>query len=36
MIAKEKDVGTSNAFQGCDLSHKKELIDIVSKYDNIF
>jgi hypothetical protein len=34
MIVKEKDVGTSDAFQGCDMSHKKELIDIVSKYDD--
>jgi hypothetical protein len=31
-----KDVGTYDAFQGCDPSHKKELIDIVSKYDDIF
>jgi hypothetical protein len=36
MVIREKDVGTSNAFQGCDPSHKKELIDIVSKYDDIF
>ena len=36
MVFKEKDVGTSDTFQGCDPSHKKELIDIVSKYDDIF
>jgi hypothetical protein len=36
MIVREKDVGTSDAFQGCDPSHKNELIDIVSKYDDIF
>jgi hypothetical protein len=36
MVVKEKDVGTHNAFQRCDPSHKKELIDIVSKYDDIF
>jgi hypothetical protein len=36
MVVKEKDVGTSDAFQVCDPSHKKELIDIVSKYDDIF
>jgi hypothetical protein len=36
MVFKEKYVGTSDAFQGCDPSHKKELIDIVSKYDDIF
>jgi hypothetical protein len=36
MVVKEKDVRTSDAFQGCDPSHKKELIDIVSKYDDIF
>jgi hypothetical protein len=29
-------LGTSDAFQGCDPSHKKELIDIVSNYDDIF
>jgi hypothetical protein len=36
MAVREKYVGTSNAFQGCDPSHKNELIDIVSKYDDIF
>jgi hypothetical protein len=36
MDIREKDVGTSDAFQGCDTSHKKELIDIISKYDDIF
>jgi hypothetical protein len=36
MVVREKDVGTSDAFQACDPSHKKELIDIVSKYDDIF
>jgi hypothetical protein len=36
MVVKEKYVGTSDTFQGCDPSHKKELIDIVSKYDDIF
>jgi hypothetical protein len=36
MAVREKDVGKSDAFQGCDPSHKKELIDIVSKYDDIF
>jgi hypothetical protein len=36
MVVREKDVGTSDAFQGCDPSHKKELIDIVSKYHDIF
>jgi hypothetical protein len=36
MVVREKDVGTSDAFQGCDPSHKKELIDIVFKYDDIF
>jgi hypothetical protein len=36
MVVREKYVGTSDAFQGCDKSHKKELIDIVSKYDDIF
>jgi hypothetical protein len=36
MVVREKYVGTSNTFQGCDPSHKKELVDIISKYDNIF
>jgi hypothetical protein len=36
MAAREKDFGTSNAFQECDPSHKKELIDTISKYDDIF
>jgi hypothetical protein len=36
MVVREKDVGTYDAFQGCDPSHKKELMDIVSKYDDIF
>jgi hypothetical protein len=36
MVVRENDVETSDAFQGCDPSHKKELIDIVSEYDNIF
>jgi hypothetical protein len=36
MVVREKYVETSNALQGCDPSHKKELIDIVAKYDDIF
>jgi hypothetical protein len=36
MVVREKYVGTFNSFQGCDPSHKKELTDIVSKYDDIF
>jgi hypothetical protein len=36
MVVREKDVRTSDAFQGCDPSYKKKLIDIVSKYDVIF
>jgi hypothetical protein len=36
MVINYKYVGTSDAFQGCDPSHKNELIDIVSKYDDIF
>jgi hypothetical protein len=36
MVVKEKDVGISDTFRGCDPSHKKELVDIVSKYDDIF
>jgi hypothetical protein len=36
MVIREKDVRTFDSFQGCDPSHKKELIDIISKYDDIF
>jgi hypothetical protein len=36
MVVREKDVRTFGAFQGCDPSHKKELINIISKYDYIF
>jgi hypothetical protein len=36
MVVREKDVGTYDSFQGCDLSDKNELIDIVAKYDDIF
>jgi hypothetical protein len=36
MVVREKDVGTFDAFQGCDPSHKKELIDSFSNYDEIF
>jgi hypothetical protein len=36
MFVREKCVKTSDTFQGCDPSHKKELIDIVSRNnDNI-
>ena len=36
MVVREKYVGTFDAFQGCDPYNKNELIDIVSKYDDIF
>jgi hypothetical protein len=36
MVIREKYVVTSDAFQGCDPSHKNELIDNASKYDDIF
>jgi hypothetical protein len=36
MVIRDKYVGTFDAFQRCDPSHKMELIDIVSKYDDIF
>jgi hypothetical protein len=36
LVVRQKYVRTFDAFQGCDPSHKKELIDIVSKYDDIF
>jgi hypothetical protein len=36
MVVREKDVDTSYAFLGCDPYHTHELIDIVSRYDDIF
>ena len=36
MVMREKDVETSEDFQGCDATHKKELYEIVSKHDGIF
>jgi hypothetical protein len=36
MVVRGKYVRTSDAFHGCDTSHKKELIYIVSKYDDNF
>jgi hypothetical protein len=36
MVVKEKDVRKSEPFQGCDPSHKNELIDVVSNYNDIF
>jgi hypothetical protein len=36
MVVRENDVGIFDAFQGCDPSHKEELIDIVSNYDEVF
>jgi hypothetical protein len=36
MVVREKDFRTFNGFQGCNPSHKNELIDNVSKYDDIF
>jgi hypothetical protein len=36
MVVREKYVDTSYAFLGCDPYHTHELIDIVSKYDDIF
>jgi hypothetical protein len=35
-VVREKDIRTSNAFQGFAPSHTKELVDIVSKYEDIF
>ena len=36
MVVKAKYVKTSEAFQGFDPTHKKELYEIVSNYDGIF
>ena len=36
MVVREKDAKTSEAFQGCDPTHKKELYEIVSNYNGIF
>ena len=36
MVVRAKDVEASDAFKGCDPSHKKDMIDIVANYDEIF
>lgn len=36
MVVREKYAMTSEAFQVCDLTHKKELYEIVSNYNGIF
>ena len=36
MVVRAKDVEASDAFKGCDPSHKKAMIDIVANYDEIF
>jgi hypothetical protein len=36
VVVREKYVETSDAFQGCDPSHKDEVIDVISNYDEIF
>ena len=35
IVMKEKDVEQSDAFKGCDLSHKDELINLISNYDEM-
>jgi hypothetical protein len=36
MVLKEKDPDKSNAFDDCDPSHKDEMIDVISNYDEVF
>jgi hypothetical protein len=36
MVVREKDDETFDSFQGCDPSHKDEIIDVISNYDEIF
>ena len=36
MVVRAKDAEASDAFKGCDPSHKKAMIDIVANYDEIF
>ena len=36
MVVRAKDVEASDVFKGCDPSHKKDMIDIVANYDEIF
>jgi hypothetical protein len=36
MVVREKYSETFNSFKGCDPSHKDEMIDVISNYDEIF
>jgi hypothetical protein len=36
MVLKEKYPDKSNAFDDCDPSHKYEMIDVISNYDEFF
>jgi hypothetical protein len=36
MIVRAKDAETYDYFQGCDSSHKDEMFDVISNYDEIF
>lgn len=36
MVLKEKDLDKYNAFDYCNPSHKDEMIDVISNYDEVF
>jgi len=36
MVVRGKDVELSDAFQGCDHVHKKDLCELISNYDEMF
>jgi len=36
IIVRGKDAELSDAFQGCDHVHKKELCELISNYDKMF
>ena len=36
MVVRGKDAELSDAFQGCDHVHKKELCELISNYDEMF
>jgi hypothetical protein len=36
MMVNKKEEDISDAFSGCDPTHKRELIKIISNYDDLF
>jgi len=36
MVVRKKDAKSFDAFKGCNPSHRKEIFDLISNYDEIF